>query len=72
MHDYVAFMAKDENILPGWKGEPFETVLRHNFSGAYTGSWDGDAISELYLSPLEMGWGTEHFIQSRFYWPSCA
>lgn len=38
MHDSVAFMAKDENILPSWKGEPFETVLRHNFSGAYTGS----------------------------------
>lgn len=38
MHDSVAFMAKDENILPGCKGEPFETVLRHNFFGAYTGS----------------------------------
>lgn len=55
--DYAAFMAKDENILPGWKGGPFETVLRYNFSGAYTGSWDGDDISDLYRSPVEMGWG---------------
>lgn len=55
--DYHAFMADDANLLPDWKGGPFETVLRYNFSGAFTGSWDGDDISDLYRSPVEMGWG---------------
>ena len=54
--DYHAFMADDANILPGWKGGPFETVLRYNFSHALTGSWDGEDISDLYRSPVEMGW----------------
>ena len=55
--DYRAFMADDANLLPDWRGGPFETVLRYNFSGAFTGSWDGTDISELYRSPVEMGWG---------------
>lgn len=55
--DYHAFMSDDANLLPEWIGGPFQTVLRYNFSGAFTGSWNGEDISELYRSPVEMGWG---------------
>lgn len=64
--DYHAFMADDANLLPDWRGGPFETVLRYNFSGAYTGSWDGDDISGLYRSPVEMGWGRNISLEHDF------
>ena len=32
-------------------------MIRFNFSNAYTGSWDGTQLSDLYRSPIEMGWG---------------
>lgn len=55
--DYHAFLSKDENLLPEWQGGPFSNVIRYNFSNAFTGSWDGNDITELYRSPVEMGWG---------------
>ena len=54
--DFHEFMANDANLLPGWRGGPFETVMRFNFSNAFTGSWNGSDIRELYRSPVEMGW----------------
>ncbi|MHC8378477.1 glycine cleavage T C-terminal barrel domain-containing protein [Pseudomonas sp. MDT1-16] len=54
---YLDFMADDKNLPDAWRGTPFETVLRFNFSGAFTGSWDGDDLTGLYRSPVEMGWG---------------
>ena len=64
--DYHAFMSDDANILPGWKGGPFETVLRYNFSGAFTGSWDSEDITELYRSPVEMGWSKNISLNHEF------
>ncbi|NQD97006.1 aminomethyl transferase family protein, partial [Pseudomonas sp. CrR25] len=54
--DYFDFMSDDKNLPDAWIGSPFETVLRYNFSSAYSGSWDGDDLSGLYRSPIEMGW----------------
>ena len=51
------FHTDDANLLPEWRGGPFETDLRYNFSGAFTGSWNGEDVSDLYRSPVEMGWG---------------
>ncbi len=56
--DYRKFM--DENLPPEWEPSPFAGgPMRYNFATSFTGgSWDGDAIEELYRSPVEMGgWG---------------
>jgi vanillate/3-O-methylgallate O-demethylase len=47
----------DQNPLPeGWQGTAME-AWPYNISTSFTGSWDGDDISEIYRSPVEMGWG---------------
>jgi vanillate/3-O-methylgallate O-demethylase len=52
--DYRRWM--DENLPREWVGTVMER-FRHNFSEAFTGSWDGESVEELYRSPVEMGWG---------------
>jgi vanillate/3-O-methylgallate O-demethylase len=64
--DFRSFMAQDSNLLEGWRGGPFETLLRYNFSGPVTGSWNGDDISDLYRSPVEMGWGRNIALDHEF------
>lgn len=54
--DYFNFMSDDANLPAAWIGSPFQTVLRYNFSVGYTGSWDGEDMTGLYRSPIEMGW----------------
>jgi glycine cleavage system aminomethyltransferase T len=46
----------DQNPLPeGWRGTAME-AWPYNISTSFTGSWDGDDITEIYRSPVEMGW----------------
>jgi vanillate/3-O-methylgallate O-demethylase len=54
--DYLAFMADDDNLPAAWHGTPLAGRLRYNFSTVFTGSFDGENISALYRSPVEMGW----------------
>jgi vanillate/3-O-methylgallate O-demethylase len=41
--------------VTAWKGTALEGRMQ-NWAFAFTGSWDGDDIEELYRSPVEMGW----------------
>ncbi|OCJ58738.1 hypothetical protein A6U94_23750 [Agrobacterium tumefaciens] len=52
--DVFKFM--EENTPAEWKGTPLEGVWGTTLSTATMGSWDGDAIEELYRSPIELGW----------------
>lgn len=54
MADYRRWV--DENPLPdGWRGTAME-AWPYSISTSFTGSWDGDDITDIYRSPVEMGW----------------
>jgi vanillate/3-O-methylgallate O-demethylase len=48
-----AFMEK--NLPAEWEGTPL-SGSQNAFPVAFTGSWAGDRVEDLYRSPVEMGW----------------
>lgn len=53
--DFYEFMK--DNAPAEWVGTPMAELWGVSLSTSLMGSWDGDAIEDLYRSPIELGWG---------------